>query len=467
MADADALWHEVLALLRADETVRPSAHGFFGVARPTGIVNDMILLEVPNELARRTLEASNRNDILRALARVGEHVTNFGVLVNPDMEPEPALAPDPVESLLPAPVPSPPKPDGGIPSDGAGGESKLNPRYTFETFVTGASNRFAHAAAIAVAEAPARSYNPLFIHGDSGLGKTHLLHAIGHYAESMYPGIQVKYSSSEEFTNDFINAIANNRGHEFQGRYRTTDILLIDDIQFLQGRDSTQEAFFHTFNSLYGQNKQIVITSDLHPKQLTGFEDRMRTRFESGLITDVQSPELETRIAILRNKAKRERLEVHDDAVLYIAERATSSIRELEGALIRVTAFAGLNRVPADLALARSVLKDLGSDEESSFISPHDIISTTAQYFGQSVDDLLGASRSAPISQSRHIAMYLCREMTNLSLPKIGELFNGRDHTTVIYANKRITKLIQERRDVYNHVAELTARLRQGANRHA
>lgn len=485
MAEADALWNEVFAVLCADDAVRPSALGFLGVARPTGIVNDMILLEVPNDLTRRTLETSNRGDILRALSQVGEHVTNFGVLVNQHMEPEPAQMPDPVESVLPEPplqaqsaeLAAPPANQqrlehaahANLSSNGGstGGESRLNPRYTFDTFVTGASNRFAHAAAIAVAEAPARSYNPLFIHGDSGLGKTHLLHAIGHYAESMYPGIQVKYSSSEEFTNDFINAIANNRGHEFQGRYRTTDILLIDDIQFLQGRDSTQEAFFHTFNSLYGQNKQIVITSDLHPKQLTGFEDRMRTRFESGLITDVQSPELETRIAILRNKAKREQLEVPDDAVLYIAERATSSIRELEGALIRVTAFAGLNRVPADLTLARTVLKDLAGDEETSVISPQDIIRVTAQYFDQSVDDLLGTSRSAPISQSRHIAMYLCREMTNLSLPKIGELFNGRDHTTVIYANKRITKLIQERRDVYNHVAELTTRLRQGSvNRH-
>ncbi|CAG7844497.1 Chromosomal replication initiator protein DnaA [Pseudoclavibacter triregionum] len=340
-------------------------------------------------------------------------------------------------------------------------DSRLNSKYTFDNFVIGGSNRFAHAAAVAVAEAPARSYNPLFIYGESGLGKTHLLHAIGHYAESMYPGIQVRYVSSEEFTNDFINSIANNRAQSFHARYRDIDILLIDDIQFLQGRDSTQEAFFHTFNTLHDHNKQVVITSDLPPKRLTGFEDRMRSRFEWGLITDVQSPDLETRIAILRKKAQIDELTIPDEALEFIASRITSSIRELEGTLIRVMAYANLNRQPIDLALCSTVLKDLVSDDEQNIVSPIDIINHTASYFRLTVDDLYGSSRSQAIATARQIAMYLCREMTSLSLPKIGQLFGGRDHTTVMYAHRKITKLMTERRDVYNQVTELTSRIRQ------
>ena|GEM_PF-113728 len=346
-------------------------------------------------------------------------------------------------------------------------ESKLNPRYTFDNFVIGGSNRFAHAAAVAVAEAPARSYNPLFIYGGPGLGKTHLLHAIGNYGESIYPGIQVRYVSSEEFTNDFINSIANNRTQAFHERYRNNDILLIDDIQFLQGRDSTQEAFFHTFNTLHEHNKQVVITSDLPPKQLTGFEDRMRTRFEWGLITDVQSPDLETRIAILRKKAQADRLTIPDEALEFIATRVTSSVRELEGTLIRVTAFANLNRQTIDMQLVATVLKDLVADDKPNIINPVDIINHTAAYFQLSVDDLHGSSRSQAIATSRQIAMYLCREMTNLSLPKIGQLFGGRDHTTVMYAHRKITNLMTERRDVYNQVTELTNRIRTGGSQTA
>jgi len=278
---------------------------------------------------------------------------------------------------------------------------------------------------------------------------------------NLYAGIRVRYVSSEEFTNDFINSIANNRGSMFQQQYRNIDILLIDDIQFLQGKAETQEAFFHTFNTLHDHNKQVVITSDLPPKHLTGFEDRMRSRFEWGLITDVQAPDLETRIAILRKKAQSERLQVPDEILEYMASKVSSNIRELEGTLIRVTAFASLNRTSVDMPLVQTVLKDLISDDADNIVSPTAIITATADYFKLTVDDLYGSSRSQAVATSRQIAMYLCRELTNLSLPKIGQLFGNRDHTTVMYANKKISDLMKERRSIYNQVTELTARIKQ------
>jgi chromosomal replication initiator protein DnaA len=339
--------------------------------------------------------------------------------------------------------------------------ARLNPKYTFETFVIGASNRFAHAAAVAVAEAPAKAYNPLFVYGESGLGKTHLLHAIGHYAHSLYPGVRVRYVNSEEFTNDFINSIRDDKASAFQRRYRDVDVLLIDDIQFLQGKVQTQEEFFHTFNTLHNANKQVVITSDLPPKQLAGFEERMRSRFEWGLITDVQPPDLETRIAILRKKAIGERLQVRDDVLEYIASKISTNIRELEGALIRVTAFASLNRQQVDLSLAEIVLKDLIPADDTSEITAATIMAQTAAYFGLTMEDLCGSSRSRVLVNARQIAMYLCRELTDLSLPKIGQQFGGRDHTTVIHADRKIRTLMAERRSIYNQVTELTNRIKQ------
>jgi chromosomal replication initiator protein len=267
--------------------------------------------------------------------------------------------------------------------------------------------------------------------------------------------------SSEEFTNDFINSIANNRGAAFQARYRNVDILLIDDIQFLQGKAETQEAFFHTFNNLHDHNKQVVITSDVSPKQLTGFEDRMRTRFEMGLITDVQTPDLETRIAILRKKADRERLNVADDILEYMASKITSNIRELEGTLIRVTAYANLNKQAVDLSLVQTVLKDVITLDEANMVGPLDIMNSTASYFKLSMDELTGSSRAQAIATARQIAMYLCREMTNLSLPKIGQLFGGRDHTTVMHAYKKIADLMKERRSIYNQVTEVSNLIKQ------
>ncbi|WP_428934988.1 chromosomal replication initiator protein DnaA [Streptomyces sp. ACT015] len=342
--------------------------------------------------------------------------------------------------------------------------ARLNPKYLFDTFVIGASNRFAHAAAVAVAEAPAKAYNPLFIYGESGLGKTHLLHAIGHYARSLYPGTRVRYVSSEEFTNEFINSIRDGKGDSFRKRYREMDILLVDDIQFLADKESTQEEFFHTFNTLHNANKQIVLSSDRPPKQLVTLEDRLRNRFEWGLITDVQPPELETRIAILRKKAVQEQLNAPPEVLEFIASRISRNIRELEGALIRVTAFASLNRQPVDLGLTEIVLKDLipGGDDSAPEITSTAIMSATADYFGLTVEDLCGTSRGRALVTARQIAMYLCRELTDLSLPKIGALFGGRDHTTVMHADRKIRNLMAERRSIYNQVTELTNRIKNG-----
>lgn len=392
-------------------------------------------------------------------------------------EPQHSERPRPERHELPEPQHRPgggtgrpggaPGPMGAQPSPAPGpGEphARLNPKYLFDTFVIGASNRFAHAAAVAVAEAPAKAYNPLFIYGESGLGKTHLLHAIGHYARSLYPGTRVRYVSSEEFTNEFINSIRDGKGDTFRKRYRDVDILLVDDIQFLASKESTQEEFFHTFNTLHNANKQIVLSSDRPPKQLVTLEDRLRNRFEWGLTTDVQPPELETRIAILRKKAVQEQLNAPPEVLEFIASRISRNIRELEGALIRVTAFASLNRQPVDLGLTEIVLKDLipGGEDTAPEITASAIMAATADYFGLTVEDLCGSSRSRVLVTARQIAMYLCRELTDLSLPKIGAQFGGRDHTTVMHADRKIRALMAERRSIYNQVTELTNRIKNG-----
>ncbi|MFB7891940.1 chromosomal replication initiator protein DnaA [Microbacterium sp. NPDC056044] len=468
------VWTAVLDELVRDDRITPQLHGFISLAVPQGVMGGTLYLDVPNDLTAAQFTKRMRAPILEALTRVGQDVqdpaSNFRVVVNPDLADVHLTAPIPVQSAAApvapaiglqtaAPVGRPPLDEPGDAASVSRSDTRLNPKYTFDNFVIGQSNRFAHAAAVAVAEAPAKAYNPLFIYGDSGLGKTHLLHAIGDYALSLYAGIRVRYVSSEEFTNDFINSIANNRGSAFQARYRDVDILLIDDIQFLQGRAETQEAFFHTFNQLHDHDKQVVITSDVPPKHLTGFEDRMRSRFEWGLITDVQAPDLETRIAILRKKAQSERLHIPDEVMEYIATVVSSNIRELEGALIRVSAFASLNRSTLDMSLAQTVLRDIVDQDDANVISPTDIITATAAYFKLTVDDLYGSSRSQQVAQARQIAMYLCRERTSLSLPKIGQLFGNRDHTTVMYAYKKISELMKERRSIYNQVTEITTQL--------
>ncbi|WP_336644708.1 chromosomal replication initiator protein DnaA [Microbacterium sp. USHLN186] len=451
------IWSTLLDRLADDDRVSPQLHGFLSLVVPAGVMGGVLYLDVPNDLTAAQINKRLRVPMMEALSGIGDEVTSYRTVVNHELIDQPTApiavpefaAPEPVR--IESPMEQQPAP--------LRHESRLNPKYTFDNFVIGQSNRFAHAAAVAVAEAPAKAYNPLFIYGDSGLGKTHLLHAIGDYAQSLYAGVKVRYVSSEEFTNDFINSIANNRGAAFQSRYREVDILLIDDIQFLQGRAETQEAFFHTFNQLHDHNKQVVITSDVAPKLLTGFEDRMRSRFEWGLITDVQAPDLETRIAILRKKAQSESLHIPDEVLEYIATVVSSNIRELEGALIRVSAFASLNRSMLDISLAQTVLRDIVDTTEDNIISPTDIITATAAYFKLTVDDLYGSSRSQQIATARQIAMYLCRERTSLSLPKIGQLFGNRDHTTVMYACKKISELMKERRSLYNQVTEITTQI--------
>ncbi len=470
MAEHDVvagLWLNVVTKLQGDDRLTPQILGYIRLVEPKGVLGDTLYLEVPNDLTREILNNRVRPSILDAMAGNADFggAINFAVVVNPEIEP--AFAP--AQSNYQEQEPLAPVSQIGAPLIYAAPavattvntfDTRLNPSYTFETFVTGDSNRFAHAAAFAASEAPGKAYNPLFIYGDSGLGKTHLLHAIGHYALSLYPRIKVRYVSSEEFTNDFINAIGSNRSSAFQETYRDIDLLLIDDIQFLQGKDQTQEAFFHTFNTLHNHNKQVVITSDLEPKLLTGFEDRMLSRFEWGLKTDIQAPALETRIAILRKKAERDKVTISDEILEYVAARVSSNIRELEGTLIRITAFAGLQRQKVDMPLVQSILKDAMPVEENIVVTPVDIINTVATYYKITPDDLYGSSRIAAIALARQIAMYICREQTNLSLPKIGQLFGGRDHTTVMYANRKIAENMQERHYVYNQVTEIIDRVK-------
>ena len=514
-SDLAEVWARSLDGL-ADLQIQPHQRAWLKLTRPLGLVENTALIATPNEFVKEQLETRLRALITQALSQQLGRDIQLAVTVDPapqatmpasaaDLVADPpaprlpglagpqAAEPD-LGSRLGHPAPGPhahpsgeasgeaapggpgalggpgvhadpghPGGPGAMPQAPRLGGTRLNSKYTFETFVIGSSNRFAHAAAVAVAEAPAKAYNPLFIYGDSGLGKTHLLHAIGHYAQTLYSGLKVRYVSSEEFTNDFINMIRDGKQDGFRRRYRDVDVLLVDDIQFLENKEGTQEEFFHTFNTLHNASKQIVISSDRAPKRLVTLEDRLRSRFEWGLLTDVQPPELETRIAILRRKAIQDTLNVPPEVLEYIASRISTNIRELEGALIRVTAFASLNRQSVDLQLAEIVLKDLIPEAQGPQITAATIMGQTASYFGLSIEDLCGTSRSRVLVTARHIAMYLCRELTDLSLPKIGQQFGGRDHTTVINADRKIRSLMAERRSIYTQVTELTNRIKQQA----
>jgi chromosomal replication initiator protein len=509
--DLAEVWARSLEEL-ATMQIEPHQRAWLKLTRPLGLVENTALIATPNEFVKEQLETRLRALITHALSRELGRSIQLAVTVDPTAisaatafpaappaagvpapgpgldgqdEPHPAVPrqagdPDAGHGTLAAgplgtgPLGTGPLSGGPLNTGPITGpqpvigaprptQARLNPKYTFETFVIGSSNRFAHAAAVAVAEAPAKAYNPLFVYGDSGLGKTHLLHAIGHSAQSLYQGLMVRYVSSEEFTNDFINMIRDGKQDGFRRRYRDVDVLLVDDIQFLENKEGTQEEFFHTFNTLHNASKQIVISSDRAPKRLVTLEDRLRSRFEWGLITDVQPPELETRIAILRKKAVQEGLNAPPEALEYIASRISTNIRELEGALIRVTAFASLNRQSVDLQLAEIVLKDLIPEAQGPEITAATIMGQTASYFGLSIDDLCGTSRSRVLVTARQIAMYLCRELTDLSLPKIGQQFGGRDHTTVMHADRKIRNLMAERRSIYNQVTELTNRIKQQA----
>jgi chromosomal replication initiator protein len=459
--DLQKLWDQVVSSVST-----PQYNAFLSRTKPLGLLagddGSNLLLSAPDLFTKDVLETRLRAILTEELSnQLGEKI-NIAVTVTSDGKGEAQEGGQLLdESFAEAPIEGKGGTGRNSTSLNTNESAQLNPRYIFETFVIGASNRFAHAAAVAVAEAPAKAYNPLFIYGDSGLGKTHLLHAIGAYAKELYGSVRVRYVSSEEFTNDFINSIRDDKASVFQKRYRDLDILLVDDIQFLENKERTQEEFFHTFNTLYNANKQIVISSDRPPKQLTTLEDRLRSRFEWGLITDIQPPELETRIAILRKKAAQDKLNAPDDVLEYIASKISTNIRELEGALIRVTAFASLNRQGVDLSLAEIVLKDLIPEEGGPEITGPTIMAQTASYFSLTVDDLCGTSRSRVLVNARQIAMYLCREMTELSLPKIGQAFGGRDHTTVMHADRKIRQLMAERRSIYNQVTELTNRIKQ------
>ena len=338
----------------------------------------------------------------------------------------------------------------------------LDPRYTFDTFVIASSNRFAHAAAQSVAESPARSYNPLFIYGDAGLGKTHLLHAIGNYVLENFSGRHVRYVTTETYMNEFVDAIRTNTTTAFKRRYRECDVLLIDDVQFMERKESLQEEFFHTFNSLYGASKQIVLTSDRPPKSIATLEDRLRSRFLSGLITEVQPPELETRLAILQTKAEHEQVDVPDDVLEFIATHVKDNIRELEGALIRVTAFASLNRQPMSRELAEVVLSDIVSADQPRRITPDVILNATADTFGFSVEEICGPNRRRPLVTARQVSMYVFRELTDFSYPAIGREFGGRDHSTVMHAVDKVATLMKERHQTYNQVTDLIVRIKSG-----
>jgi chromosomal replication initiator protein len=484
-----AIWNNVVAELNGADadngSLTPQQRAWLKLVRPLVITEGFALLSVPTPFVQNEIERHLREPIVTALSRqLGQRVELGVRIADPtsgDADDshngfrEPAAPPDideldeDVDEELAARASAeeswPSYFSNRASSSTANDASmNLNRRYTFDTFVIGASNRFAHAASLAIAEAPARAYNPLFIWGESGLGKTHLLHAAGNYAQRLFPGMRVKYVSTEEFTNDFINSLRDDRRASFKRTYRDIDVLLVDDIQFIEGKDGIQEEFFHTFNTLHNANKQIVISSDRPPKQLATLEDRLRTRFEWGLITDVQPPELETRIAILRKKAQMDRLDVPDDVLELIASRIERNIRELEGALIRVTAFASLNKTAIDRSLAEIVLRDLISDPSTMQISAGAIMAATAEYFETSLEELRGPGKTRALAQSRQIAMYLCRELTDLSLPKIGQAF-GRDHTTVMYAEKKIRAEMAQRRDIFDHVKELTTRIRQRAKR--
>ncbi len=461
--DLESLWLRAIDAL-TDSAVTPQHRAWLKITRPLGLVEDTALVAAPNEFAKDVLETRLRPMITTALsAQLGREI-RVAVTVEPPAtdgaawDAGDAIGEDTAPGLTWPPAPA----VAGRPARRVE-PARLNPKYTFETFVIGSSNRFAHAAAVAVAEAPAKAYNPLFVYGDSGLGKTHLLHAIGHYAQRLFQHARVRYVSSEEFTNDFINSLRDDKQSAFQRRYRDNDVLLVDDIQFLENKERTQEEFFHTFNTLHNASKQLVISSDRPPKQLSTLEDRLRTRFEWGLITDVQPPDLETRIAILRKKASQERLAAPPDVLEFIASKIQSNIRELEGALIRVTAFASLNRQGVDLPLAEIVLKDLIPESGGPEITAATIIASTAEYFTVTIEDLCGQSRSRVLVTARQIAMYLCRELTDLSLPKIGQTFGGRDHTTVMHADRKIRSLMAERRSIFNQVTELTNRIKNRA----
>lgn len=490
---SDPIWEKALELI-SRQVNEGTYHIWFAQTVGLGLNGSTYSVGVPSEFAKDWIDSRFRSLISEAVSQVVGSLVDCEIVVVPNLDHRftsggpaetgtlpppgtaaPRMASGPLAAQNPLPGvphssdagrgPSTVVPGGatgqtGLPVEVSAAAAGLVSKYTFDTFVVGQSNRFAHAAALATAETPGTQYNPLFIYGGVGLGKTHLLQAIGHYVLRNHQGLKVRYVTLETFTNEFINSLRDDSIEGFKNRYRTVDVLLIDDVQFLHKKEQTQEEFFHTFNALYDAQKQIVLTSDRHPKALATLEDRLVSRFEWGLITDIQPPDLETRVAILRKKARADRLVLaDDDTLMLIASRVPSNIRELEGCLTRVVAYSSITKRPIDVDLAREVLKDI-PETAASRITIDAIVSAVADFTGVSVTEIIGDKRSRSVVDSRHLAMYLARELTDASLPKIGEKFGNRDHTTVLHAVEKITKLMQEDRDMYNRVQRLTTKIK-------
>ena len=481
---------------RCAEMLRPQVSGAvwsmaFQDAHQVGLTDECLVLSVPSTVAKERIEARYLSLVHDALADAGLPPYEIEILVDdtaaaivdlPPVQADGSGDPGGLDLSRAAgdllgdlpPQPDPVDPAVSRISGGAGTEldpevraprlhrDRVNPRYTFDAFVTGSSNRFSHAAAFKVAETPGLSYNPLFIYGESGLGKTHLLHAIANYVRTHYPTYRVRYVSTETFLNQFVFSIRSGSADEFKRRYREIEVLLVDDIQFMEGKEQLQEEFFHTFNQLHESGNQIVLSSDRPPDAISTLEVRLRSRFKMGLITDIQPPELETRLAILGKKAEQESVHIPDDVLEFIAMNITANIRELEGALNRVAAFSTLNDEPLSAALAERVLAPILGDREQRAITPVAILEATSTMFDFTVDDICGQSRRRPLVTARQIGMYVCRELTDLSYPAIAEVFGGRDHTTVIHAVRKIETLMKERRQIYDQVTELIETIKAG-----
>ncbi|GAC1589539.1 MAG: hypothetical protein NVS3B21_06240 [Acidimicrobiales bacterium] len=468
MTDLERLWTSCADAIREQVSEATWRTWFAGVA-PLDLDARRLVLAVPNPMTRDHLESRYLELVERTVAETLG--APYDVVLEVQAAPAQTTAaeeatPTPADAVAPPQAVEPEMSRFGVPFKPAPRDpdaAPLNPSYTFDNFVTGSSNRFAHAATLSVAERPAKSWNPLFIYGGPGLGKTHLLHAIGHFVREQYPQYRLRYASAETFTNEFIDALRSNTAGQFKKRYRECDVLLIDDIQFMEGKESTKEEFFHTFNALHGASRQIVITSDRPPKSLAALEDRLRSRFEWGLVTDVQPPELETRIAILRKKAEREPVPVPDEVLEFIATNVRDNIRMLEGALIRVTAFASLNREVLDETLARQVLHELFAGDQPQQITPKIILDATSKTFGFSLEELCGPNRRRPLVTARQIAMYVMRELTDFSYPAIAREFGGRDHTTVIHAVEKIGDQMKERRAIFDQVTELMSVIKKSS----
>ena len=442
----EELWQNVLEIIQG-KLSRPSFETWMKSTQALVLNESIAIISAPNMLVKDWLENRYNKMIRDSIEEVTGNKVTLKIVLDGDSEQSPRTKPAANGPFVHVPQEEPPT-------------TMLNPKYTFDTFVIGSGNRFAHAASLAVAEAPANAYNPLFLYGGVGLGKTHLMHAIGHYILEHNPSAKVLYISSEKFTNEFINAIRDNRGESFRNKYRNIDILLIDDIQFLAGKEQTQEEFFHTFNALHEEHKQIVISSDRPPREIPTLEERLRSRFEWGLITDIQPPDLETRIAILRKKAKAENLEIPNEAMMYIASHFNTNIRELEGALIRVVAYSSMVNQDITVHLAAEALKDIIPQNRPTEITIQRIQQAVGEFFGLKPEEFSARKRTRSVAFPRQIAMYLSRELTDLSLPRIGEAFGGRDHTTVIHAHEKISSSLKTDQELYKIIQELTGKLK-------